>query len=54
MEMGKALQIIEDVRGTQLCPECVALFFTWIAQGNKHQELSDAGVFSGQLMFKGY
>lgn len=26
MSKGKALQIIEDVKGTQLCPECVELF----------------------------
>jgi len=27
----KALQIIEDVRGTQLCSDCVDLFFKWIS-----------------------
>ncbi len=32
MAQGKALQIIEDVSGTQLCPDCVSLFFKWIAQ----------------------
>jgi len=32
MAQGKALQIIEDVSGTQLCPDCVDLFFKWIAQ----------------------
>lgn len=32
MAQGKALQIIEDVSGTQLCPDCVVLFFKWIAQ----------------------
>jgi len=32
MVQGKALQIIEDVSGTQLCPDCVGLFFKWIAQ----------------------
>ena len=30
MPTEKALQIIEDVRGTQLCPECVTLFFQWV------------------------
>jgi response regulator RpfG family c-di-GMP phosphodiesterase len=32
MAQGKALQIIEDVSGTQLCPNCVGLFFKWISQ----------------------
>jgi len=32
MVQGKALQIIEDVSGTQLCPDCVGLFFKWIVQ----------------------
>ncbi|MBW2605106.1 MAG: response regulator [Deltaproteobacteria bacterium] len=32
MVQGKALQIIEDVSGTQLCPDCVDLFFKWIDQ----------------------
>lgn len=27
MEEGRALQIISDAKGSQLCPECVALFF---------------------------
>jgi putative two-component system response regulator len=35
MAQGKALQIIEDVSGTQLCPDCVGLFFKWIAQKEK-------------------
>jgi len=32
MKTENALQIIEDVRGTQLCPDCVDLFLTWIEQ----------------------
>jgi len=32
MAQGKALQIIEDVSGTQFCPNCVELFFSWIDQ----------------------
>jgi putative two-component system response regulator len=32
MSYEKAMQIIEDVRGTQLCPDCVDLFFRWIEQ----------------------
>jgi response regulator RpfG family c-di-GMP phosphodiesterase len=32
MAQDKALQIIEDVSGTQLCPHCVELFFKWISQ----------------------
>ncbi|MEJ2656847.1 MAG: response regulator [Desulfobacterales bacterium] len=35
MEQGKALQIIKDASGTQLCPSCVDLFFNWIAQQGK-------------------
>jgi len=31
MLQGKALQIIDDVRGTQLCPDCVDLFMQWIS-----------------------
>ncbi|CAN2041072.1 putative two-component system response regulator [Candidatus Magnetomoraceae bacterium gMMP-15] len=30
MKRGKAIQIISDVRGTQLCPESVNLFLEWI------------------------
>jgi HD-GYP domain-containing protein (c-di-GMP phosphodiesterase class II) len=32
MVQGKALQIIDDASGTQLCPDCVGLFFKWISQ----------------------
>ncbi len=32
MAQGKALQIIKDVSGTQLCQHCVDLFFNWIDQ----------------------
>jgi response regulator RpfG family c-di-GMP phosphodiesterase len=32
MPQDKALQIIEDVSGTQLCPHCVELFLNWIHQ----------------------
>jgi response regulator RpfG family c-di-GMP phosphodiesterase len=35
MVQGKALQIIEDASGTQLCPDCVGLFFKWLAQKEK-------------------
>ena len=31
MVQGKALQIIEDVSGSQLCPDCVYLFFKWVS-----------------------
>ncbi|MCG8686248.1 MAG: response regulator [Desulfobacterales bacterium] len=34
MKVENALQIIEDVKGTQLCPDCVDLFFTWISKDN--------------------
>ena len=30
LSQDKALQIMQDVRGTQLCPECLDLFFQWI------------------------
>jgi putative nucleotidyltransferase with HDIG domain len=30
LPQAKALQIITDVRGTQLCPECVDLFLGWV------------------------
>ncbi|MBA3029603.1 MAG: response regulator [Desulfobacteraceae bacterium] len=29
MDHDKALQIIEEVRGTQLCPDCIDLFLKW-------------------------
>jgi putative two-component system response regulator len=32
MAQDKALQIIKDASGTQLCPHCVDLFFNWTAQ----------------------
>jgi response regulator RpfG family c-di-GMP phosphodiesterase len=38
MESEKALQIIEDVRGTQLCPDCIDAFLTWIAMDRKEIE----------------
>ena len=31
MVHGKALQIIEDATATQLCPDCVYLFFKWVS-----------------------
>lgn len=31
MPQEKALQIIHDVKGTQLCPECVELFMKWLS-----------------------
>lgn len=33
----KALQLISDVRGTQLCPECVDLFLGWMASRPKDE-----------------
>jgi len=38
MDTEKALQIIEDARGTQLCPECIDAFLSWIAMGKKEIE----------------
>jgi response regulator RpfG family c-di-GMP phosphodiesterase len=31
MPQEKALEIVKDAKGTQLCPDCVELFFKWIA-----------------------
>lgn len=42
MSQGKALQIIEDASGTQLCPDCVGLFFRWIAQKGIWSSMDDA------------
>ena len=33
MPQEKALEIVKDAKGTQLCPDCVELFFKWIASG---------------------
>ncbi|MDY7031281.1 MAG: HD-GYP domain-containing protein, partial [Thermodesulfobacteriota bacterium] len=35
MPEEKALQIIDDVKGTQLCPDCVDLFFNWLRLSRK-------------------
>ncbi|MBF0474767.1 MAG: response regulator [Deltaproteobacteria bacterium] len=47
----QALQVLEDVQGSQLCPDCVALFFKWIStQENTGylvpQNLIDQGTVS--------
>ncbi len=34
----KALQIIDDVKGTQLCPDCVELFFKYIGDGKSFKK----------------
>lgn len=34
MKQEKALQIVDEAKGTQLCPDCVALFLKWISIGN--------------------
>ncbi|MBF0450471.1 MAG: response regulator [Candidatus Magnetomorum sp.] len=36
MPLAKALQIIDDISGTQLCPDCVKLFYQWLDDENKH------------------
>jgi len=33
MPLEKALQIIDDISGTQLCPDCVKLFYKWLDIG---------------------
>jgi len=35
MAHEKALQIIEDARGTQLCPDCINAFLSWISMGKE-------------------
>ena len=35
----KALQIIDDVKGTQLCPDCVELFFNWLRLNKNKKSL---------------
>jgi response regulator RpfG family c-di-GMP phosphodiesterase len=32
MDQDKAFEIMEEVRGTQLCPDCLDLFFQWISE----------------------
>ncbi|MBU1196151.1 MAG: response regulator [Proteobacteria bacterium] len=54
MKMEKAVQIIEDVKGTQLCPDCVDLFFQWINQDNseKIKEWDEVITFEDEIVFK--
>jgi response regulator RpfG family c-di-GMP phosphodiesterase len=35
MPLERALQIIQEAKGTQLCPKCVDIFFDWIQSGEK-------------------
>jgi len=35
MPLEKALQIIDDISGTQLCPDCVQLFYRWLETENQ-------------------
>lgn len=53
MKVENALQIIDDVRGTQLCPDCVDLFMEWISRDNsqKFAEWDETGSFKDQLTF---
>jgi len=34
MPLEKALNIIDEIKGTQLCPDCVELFYKWIENKN--------------------
>ncbi len=34
MPQEKALQIVEEAKGTQLCPDCVDLFLKWVSSDN--------------------
>ena len=49
MSHEKAMQIIEDVRGTQLCPDCVDLFFRWIEQDRPKLPNPHAFLFTVKL-----
>jgi len=35
MSLEKALSIIEEISGTQLCPDCVKLFYQWLDQNQE-------------------
>lgn len=52
MKVENALQIIEEAKGSQLCPDCVALFFQWITQDDSRiiQEWDETGSFRNQMM----
>jgi HD-GYP domain-containing protein (c-di-GMP phosphodiesterase class II) len=39
MKPEKALSIIQEVRGTQLCPECVDLFIDFLTYQKKDQSI---------------
>ena len=41
MKTENALQIIEDVRGSQLCPDCVDLFLDWITRDDARKTLEN-------------
>jgi response regulator RpfG family c-di-GMP phosphodiesterase len=51
MSKEKALQIIEDVSGSQLCPDCVELFFKWVDLENegKLQKQVDLSLHSDSV-----
>lgn len=53
MKPENALQIIDEVKGTQLCPDCVALLLSWIAQDNsrKFKAWNDPGPLEIPLLF---
>ena len=34
MDQEKAFEIMEEVRGSQLCPDCLDLFFQWISEAD--------------------
>ncbi len=47
----RALQIIYDARGTQLCPECVALFLEWCNSTNAQDATRETRAANSQSLF---
>jgi HD-GYP domain-containing protein (c-di-GMP phosphodiesterase class II) len=46
MEIEKALEIIKDASDTQLCPECVDLFFEWLSTEPEIEQEEEATIYS--------
>ncbi len=52
MNVENALQIIDDVKGTQLCPDCVDLFLTWITRNGStsYRDWEENASFEERIM----
>lgn len=50
-EHDRALQIIYDARGTQLCPECVGLFMDWCNADSPQSKMSNAKTTNSHALF---